>query len=86
MNPSIQSIIIIYAVVLVVIFVLTYLSNKKKRETKEKLINSLKIGSKVVTIGGIKGEVVAVLEDSVEVKVDKGTKITILKSAISSAE
>lgn len=83
---SMMQLILIYVILIVIIFLPTYISNKKKREAKAKLIDSLKVGSKVVTIGGIKGEVVAVLEDSVEVKVDKGTKITILKSAISTAQ
>ena len=47
------------------------------------MINSFKAWVKVVTIGGIKGEITNVLTDSVEIKVDKSVRLTVLKSAIS---
>lgn len=47
------------------------------------MLDSIKEGSEVITVGGIKGTVVAVLGDYVEVRVDKGVKITFRKSAIS---
>ena len=55
--------------------------NKKQKET-EKMINALKKGDKVVTIGGIHGVVFAVKEATVVVKVDDGAKIEFTKSAI----
>ena len=48
------------------------------------MMDNLKVGDKVVTIGGIKGEVAVILTDSVELKIDKNARITIIKSAISS--
>ena len=47
------------------------------------MMDSLKEGSEVVTVGGIKGTIVSVSEDYVEVRVDKGVKITFTKGAIS---
>ena len=47
------------------------------------MINSLKAGDKITTIGGIKGTVVEVLTDTVEIKIDKTARMTILKSAVS---
>lgn len=75
--------ILFYVVIMVVLFLPTFLSNKKKRKQQQEMMDGLKVGDKVVTIGGIKGEVVAVLTDSVEVKIDKGVKMTVIKSAIS---
>lgn len=47
------------------------------------MLDSLKEGTNIVTIGGIKGTIVAVREEEVDVKVDKGIKVTFVKSAIS---
>ena len=57
--------------------------NKKKQKKQQEMLDSIKEGSEVITVGGIKGTVVAVLGDYVEVRVDKGVKITFRKSAIS---
>lgn len=55
--------------------------NKKQKET-EKMINALKKGDKVVTIGGIHGVVSSTKEKTVIVKVDDNTKIEFNRSAI----
>ena len=47
------------------------------------MINSLKAGDKITTIGGIKGTIVEVSEDTVEIKIDKSARMIILKSAVS---
>ena len=57
--------------------------NKKQKET-EKMINALKKGDKVITIGGIHGVVHQTKEKTVIVKVDDGTKIEFNRSAIAS--
>ena len=55
--------------------------NQKQKET-EKMINALKKGDKVVTIGGIHGVVSAAKEKTVVVKVDDGVSIEFNRSAI----
>lgn len=55
--------------------------NKKQKET-EKMISAVKKGDKVITIGGIHGEVTSTKEKSVIVKVDEACKIEFSRSAI----
>ena len=55
--------------------------NKKQKET-EKMINALKKGDKVVTIGGIHGVVSAAKEKTVVVKLDDGVSIEFNRQAI----
>lgn len=81
MSNTIQ-VIIIYALVLGVMLIPSYLSNKKRKKKQKDMINSFKIGDKIITIGGISGEIVNVLTEMVEIKVDKGVKLTIKKTAI----
>ncbi|WP_294065888.1 preprotein translocase subunit YajC [uncultured Fusobacterium sp.] len=66
-----------------IIYLFMILPNKKKAKKQKEMLDSLKEGVNIVTIGGIKGTIVAVREEEVDVKVDKGTKVTFVKSAIS---
>ena len=75
--------VIIYIVIMAVVLGPTYFTNKKKKQKQQEMINSLKAGDKITTIGGIKGTIVEVSEDTVEIKIDKSARMTILKSAVS---
>lgn len=55
---------------------------KKQKEQKE-LLNNLKKGDEVVTIGGLHGKVFVVDETTVTLDLDKGVKLTFDKSAVS---
>ncbi|WP_308574217.1 preprotein translocase subunit YajC [uncultured Fusobacterium sp.] len=66
-----------------IIYLFMVVPNKKKAKKQKEMLDSLKEGVNIVTIGGIKGTIVAVREDEVDVRVDKGVKITFVKSAIS---
>lgn len=66
-----------------IIYLFMVVPNKKKAKKQKEMLDSLKEGVNIVTIGGIKGTIVAVKEDEVDVRVDKGVKITFVKSAIS---
>ena len=73
---------------LALIFVIYYIfiirpKNKKQKET-QKMIDALKKGDKIVTIGGIHGTISSTKEQTVIVKVDENTKIEFSRSAIAS--
>jgi preprotein translocase subunit YajC len=57
--------------------------NKKQKET-QRMLNTLKKGDRIVTVGGIHGVVQSVKEGSVVVKVDDNVKIEFSRTAISS--
>lgn len=71
---------------LVLIVAIMYLfmirpQQKKQKET-QKMIDALKKGDKVVTIGGIHGTISSTKENTVIVKVDDNTKIEFNRTAI----
>lgn len=73
----------VYFGVFILIFYMFIILPRKKQEKKHgSLLESLKKGDKVVSIGGIKGEVSRIKEDSVVLKVDENTSIEFLKKAI----
>ncbi|MDR3334419.1 MAG: preprotein translocase subunit YajC [Treponema sp.] len=59
--------------------------NKKQKDT-QRMLESLKKGDKVVTIGGVHGVIQGVKDGSVIVKVDDFTKIEFNRSAIAGVE
>jgi preprotein translocase subunit YajC len=59
--------------------------NKKQKDT-QKMLDSLKKGDRVVSIGGIHGTIQSVKDKSVIVKIDDNVKIEFSRSAISSVE
>ena len=56
--------------------------SKKQKETKA-MLSSLRKNDRVATIGGIRGTIVSVKDDTVIVKVDNNVKMEFSKSAIS---
>lgn len=74
---------IIYVVVLLVLLVIPmYYSNYRRNKKMRDLLNSMKIGDEIVTIGGIHGSLVKVNEGTIELKVDKGVILKIEKEAV----
>ena len=72
-------------IIVIFYFFLIRPQNKKQKET-EKMLNALKKGDKVITIGGIHGTIASVKEQTVVVKVDDGCKMEFNRSAIATVE
>jgi len=75
---------IFMAAIFAVFYFLLIRPQKKKEQERKKMIEELKKGDNIVTVGGLYGKVVQVDETSVLAQVDEGTKVRIDKNAISS--
>lgn len=71
-----------YIILVTIVFLPTILLNMNKKNKMVKLLKSLKIGDKIVTIGGIHGSIVKILDNTVDIRIDKGVFMTISKNAI----
>ena len=69
-------------VILIFYFLIIRPQSKRQKETK-RMIETLKKGDRVVTVGGIRGLVVSVKDEVVILKVDDNTKLELNKSAVS---
>ncbi len=69
------------AVIAIFYFLIIRPQNKKQKQTKN-MLAALKKGDRIQSIGGIRGVVQKVNDDTVVVKVDDNTKLEFLKSAI----
>ncbi len=56
---------------------------KKEQQRRQDLLNGLKEGDKIVTIGGIYGKIVGVSEKRVKVKIAENVEIEMARSAVS---
>jgi preprotein translocase subunit YajC len=73
----------IYLGVFMAIFYVFIIMPRKKQEKKHKeVMDSLKRGEKVVTIGGLKGEIAKVKEDTVLIKINESTELEFIKNAV----
>ncbi len=77
------SMLIMMAIIFAIFFFLIIRPQRKKQKDHQTLVQSLKGGERVITSGGIFGTVDRVLEDRVDLKVDKNTRIQVLKTSIS---
>lgn len=68
-------------IVLIMYFFMIRPQNKKQKET-QKMIDALKKGDKVVTIGGIHGVISSTKERTVVVKVQSGAEVEFNRTAI----
>jgi preprotein translocase subunit YajC len=70
----------------VLIFVMMYFftirPQRKRQQEQSKMMGELQRGDKIVTIGGLYGTIESVSEDSVTIRVESGTIMRFVKSAI----
>lgn len=80
-----SSIIMMVLLVAIFYFFLIRPQNKKQKET-QRMLDALKKGDKIVTIGGIHGVISSIKEKTVVVKVDDNSKLEFSRSAIAGVE
>jgi len=74
---------------MVLVFVLFYfliiVPQRKRQRAVDEMLNNLKAGDKVVTSGGLYGQVVSVREDkrTVQLKVAENVRLEVARTAIS---
>jgi preprotein translocase YajC subunit len=85
MNPTFQIVLIV--AILVIMYMLMIRPQKKREKQINEMRSSLKAGDSVTTIGGIKGKILSVKDDSIVLQVgaDK-VKLEVMRWAISKVE
>jgi preprotein translocase subunit YajC len=72
------------AVLMVAVFyLLLFRPNQRKQKQWQEMLSNLKIGDKITTTGGMRGTIVALREDAIQLKLPPdGIKVEVVKSAI----
>ena len=68
----------------VMMYFLTIRPQRKRQQEHQKMMQAIQRGDRVITIGGLYGTVESINEDSVTIKVEGGTTMRFIKSAIAS--
>ncbi|MGO4349106.1 preprotein translocase subunit YajC [Paenibacillus sp. MCAF9] len=71
-----------FVLMFAVFYFLLIRPQQKKQKTRASMLNQLKKGDKISTIGGLHGTVVELSDDTVVIRVNDTTKMTFERSAI----
>ena len=73
---------IFFAVMLVAFYFLLIRPQQRRMRQQANLLESIRVGDEIITIGGIFGHITRILDDRVEVEVADGTRLYLLRSAV----
>ncbi len=73
-----------FILIIIVMYFLLFRSQQKKVKERQKMLNSVEVGDKLITTGGIIGIVSLIKENSIFLKVSDNVKLEVIQSAISS--
>ncbi len=87
MPADVISMIVMMVAVVAVFYFLTIRPENKRKKEMEKMLSELAVGDQITTIGGIKGTICAVKEDTVVIEsgADR-VRIEMTKTAVGSKE
>ena len=71
-----------FIIMLAVFYFLLIRPQQKKQKSRNLMLNQLKKGDRVVTIGGLHGTIVEISDDTVVLKVNDVTKLTFDRASI----
>jgi preprotein translocase subunit YajC len=57
---------------------------QKQLKERQKMLDSLKVGDKILSVGGIIGTISSINDDKIEVEIAKNIKVTMVRSAVTS--
>jgi preprotein translocase subunit YajC len=75
--------IIIFVVLIIAVFYFLMIRPQRRRQKEQRqMMEELRRGARVITAGGIYGEIESIGEDSVVIKVESGATLRVAKSSI----
>ncbi len=78
-----QLTIIIYIIIFAALYYfLLVLPQRRRAQAQQKLIDSLKVGDEIITVGGILGTVKSIGDDTFTLQIDENATMTMTKDAV----
>lgn len=69
-------------VMVLIFYFLLYRPQKKAQDERNKMLDSLKVGNRVITLGGIYGTIVSIKDEIVTVKIADKVDVEVSRNAI----
>ena len=74
-----------FLLIIAVFYLMLVRPNQKKQKQWQEMLSSLKPGDRITTTGGMRGTIISLKEDAVQLRVPPdGIKLEVVKSAIAS--
>jgi len=86
MDPNSLMLIVFLVLMFAMFYFLIIRPQRKRQQEHQALVSSLKIGDKVITIGGIYGAIESMTDDSIVLKIESGAMIRMSRSSIAFRE
>jgi len=74
------------ALIVVIFWFLVLRPERKKQQEHQDFLNALKVGDRVVTAGGLFGEVKSVDEETVKLQINRDNRVRVLRQQIKGPE
>ena len=74
------------ALMVLIFYFLLYRPQKKAREERDAMLSSLKVGSRVITLGGIYGTITALTDEVVTLKIADKVEIQVARGSINGVD
>ena len=71
---------------LVIFYFLLIRPQQQQQKKRQEMLKSIKAGDRVVTVGGLHGNVVSIIDDVAVLRVAEGVEMTFSRSAIGSVK
>ena len=69
-------------VMVLIFYFLLYRPQKKAHDARNKMLDALKVGNRVITLGGIYGTIVAIKDEIITVKIADKVDVEVSRNAI----
>ncbi len=66
-----------------IFYFMLYRPQKKEQQRRQSMLDSLRVGDDVITIGGVYGKITAISEKKVVLEVAEGVEMTFTRTAVS---
>lgn len=85
MNPEAMGMLASYGPILIMVVIfyfLLYKPQKKEQKRRKEMLDNLKKGNRVMTVGGIYGEITDIKENIVKVKIADKVEIEVARASV----
>ena len=81
-TPNDSGIIYAFPIIAIIYIVLVVLPTRRDRKKVQAMIDSLKVGDKVITSSGIYGTIAGLREDRIQIRVAENVKLEMSRNAV----
>ena len=85
-TPSGISAFLPLVIILAIFYLIVFLPARRRQKKLQDMIDSLKVGDKVVTSGGIYGTIVGFKDDRIQLRVAENVKIELSRNAVTALQ